>query len=183
MMHQQSSLHCMWPLCTNACPSGLPCRCWVWCTGKECDVIQDIAVVPFLVLLPLVENADLAGQHGQSTMTLVASLGPTALQTLLGLGALLLGGRVVLRRIFEMVGHFFLDGHDVPMGSCFAVILGPFNGRRQPRRLLWQQLCKTQLCTVIVSLRPACMAGKIYDTIRSHPSVQRGFQSLTAEHC
>ena len=53
---------------------------------------------------PLVENADLAGQqHGQSTMTLVASLGPTALQTLLGLGALLLGGRVVLRRIFEMV--------------------------------------------------------------------------------
>ena len=60
-------------------------------------------MVPFLVLLPLVENADLVGQPGQSTMTLVASLGPTALKTLLGLGVLLLGGRVVLRRIFELV--------------------------------------------------------------------------------
>jgi Kef-type K+ transport system membrane component KefB len=68
-----------------------------------CACLQDIAVVPFLVLLPLVENADLVGQPGQSTMTLVASLGPTALQTLLGLGVLLLGGRVVLRRIFELV--------------------------------------------------------------------------------
>ncbi len=65
--------------------------------------VQDIAVVPFLVLLPLVENNDLVGQAGQSTMTLVASLGPTALQTVFGLGALLLGGRVVLRRIFELV--------------------------------------------------------------------------------
>ncbi len=60
-------------------------------------------MVPFLVLLPLVENADLVGQPSQSTMTLVASLGPTALKTLLGLGALLIGGRVVLRRIFELV--------------------------------------------------------------------------------
>lgn len=60
--------------------------------------------MPFLVLLPLVENADLVGQPDQSTMTLVASLGPTALKTLLGLGVLLLGGRVVLRRIFELVG-------------------------------------------------------------------------------
>ena len=71
-------------------------------------------MVPFLVLLPLVENADLAGQPGQSTMTLVASLGPTALQTLLGLGALLLEGRVVLRRIFEMVGLLPPKGHDAP---------------------------------------------------------------------
>ena len=60
-------------------------------------------MVPFLVLLPLVENNDLVGQPGQSTMTLVASLGPTALQTVFGLGALLLGGRIVLRRIFELV--------------------------------------------------------------------------------
>ncbi len=60
-------------------------------------------MVPFLVLLPLVENADLVGQPGQSTMTLVASFGPTLLKTLLGLGVLLLGGRIVLRRIFELV--------------------------------------------------------------------------------
>lgn len=64
---------------------------------------QDIAVVPFLVLLPLVEGDGLVGQPGQSTMTLLTSLGPTVLQTLLGLGVLLVGGRVVLRRIFEMV--------------------------------------------------------------------------------
>ena len=83
-------------------------------------------MVPFLVLLPLVENADLAGQHGQSTMTLVASLGPTALQTLLGLGALLLGGRVVLRRIFEMVGLFSFDGHDAPNVELPHCHLGPF---------------------------------------------------------
>jgi hypothetical protein len=59
--------------------------------------------VPFLVLLPLVEGDQLVGQPGQSTMTLLTSLGPTVLQTLLGLGVLLVGGRVVLRRIFEMV--------------------------------------------------------------------------------
>ena len=68
-------------------------------------------MVPFLVLLPLVENADLVGQPGQSTMTLVASLGPTALKTLLGLGVLLLGGRVVLRRIFELVSSFLRVPH------------------------------------------------------------------------
>ena len=71
--------------------------------SRQLCVVQDIAVVPFLVLLPLVENDDLMGQAGQSTMTLVTSLGPTALQTVFGLGALLLGGRVVLRRIFELV--------------------------------------------------------------------------------
>lgn len=40
---------------------------------------QDIAVVPFLVLLPLIENGDLM-EPGQSTMSLLAALGPTALQ-------------------------------------------------------------------------------------------------------
>ena len=41
--------------------------------------LQDIAVVPFLVLLPLIENGDLM-EPGQSTMSLLAALGPTALQ-------------------------------------------------------------------------------------------------------
>jgi len=41
--------------------------------------MQDIAVVPFLVLLPLIENGDLM-EPGQSTMSLLAALGPTALQ-------------------------------------------------------------------------------------------------------
>jgi len=41
--------------------------------------MQDIAVVPFLVLLPLIENGDLM-EPGQSTMSLLAALVPTALQ-------------------------------------------------------------------------------------------------------
>ena len=44
-----------------------------------CAPTQDIAVVPFLVLLPLIENGDLM-EPGQSTMSLLAALGPTALQ-------------------------------------------------------------------------------------------------------
>ena len=128
------SIQCMGGLSYIACGHCAPmhvlvgclCGCWVRCTGQECDVVQDIAVVPFLVLLPLVENADLAGQHGQSTMTLVASLGPTALQTLLGLGALLLGGRVVLRRIFEMVGILSLDGYGAPNVELPHCHLGSF---------------------------------------------------------
>ena len=36
-------------------------------------------MVPFLVLLPLIENGDLM-EPGQSTMSLLAALGPTALQ-------------------------------------------------------------------------------------------------------
>ena len=35
--------------------------------------------MPFLVLLPLIENGDLM-EPGQSTMSLLAALGPTALQ-------------------------------------------------------------------------------------------------------
>ncbi|EIE26679.1 hypothetical protein COCSUDRAFT_52422 [Coccomyxa subellipsoidea C-169] len=85
-------------------------------------LLQDIAVVPFLVLLPLVENNDLVGQAGQSTMTLVASLGPTALQTVFGLGALLLGGRVVLRRIFELVAEARSDETFVAL--CLLTVTG-----------------------------------------------------------
>lgn len=35
---------------------------------------------------------------GQDTMSLVAQLGPTALKTIGGLGAVLLGGRLLMRR-------------------------------------------------------------------------------------
>lgn len=36
--------------------------------------------------------------EGQDTMSLVAQLGPTALKTIGGLGAVLLGGRLLMRR-------------------------------------------------------------------------------------
>eukprot|EP00775_Hariotina_reticulata_P005483 gene5483-5718_t len=64
-------------------------------------LFQDIAVVPFLVLLPLIESH--GGMEGASADTLLQMLGPTTATSLAGLGALLLGGRVVLRRFFEMV--------------------------------------------------------------------------------
>lgn len=118
-----------------------------------CAVLQDIAIVPFLVLLPLIEAT--GGMEGASADTLlqvswarqlrceilsvlawnkaqlvcrtthvmvpcmfvhcdptslrrcavccaVQMLGPTTATTLAGLGALLIGGRLVLRRVFEV---------------------------------------------------------------------------------
>lgn len=61
--------------------------------------VQDIAVVPFLVLLPLVENSDMTST---GAMDLLSQLGPTALQTVGSLGLLLLTGRTVLRRVFKV---------------------------------------------------------------------------------
>lgn len=57
-------------------------------------------MVPFLVLLPLIESN--GGMEGASADTLLQMLGPTTLTSLAGLGALLVGGRVVLRRVFEV---------------------------------------------------------------------------------
>lgn len=66
-------------------------------------LFQDIATVPFLVLLPLIEGqgsgdiADIAN-NGQ----LIAQLLPTILKTFGGIGLVLLGGRTFLRRVFEV---------------------------------------------------------------------------------
>lgn len=56
-------------------------------------------MVPFLVLLPLVEQTDMTSS---GAMDLLSQLGPTALVTLGSLGLLLLGGRIILRRVFEV---------------------------------------------------------------------------------
>lgn len=78
-------------------------------------LFQDIATVPFLVLLPLVEGgggvAAALGDGGGSgadvvgTMGVLAQLAPTALKTLGGIGLVLLGGRTVVRRLFELVAE------------------------------------------------------------------------------
>ncbi|EFJ41469.1 hypothetical protein VOLCADRAFT_68169 [Volvox carteri f. nagariensis] len=71
-------------------------------------LFQDIAVVPFLVLLPLVTNkggAELMEVRGRPGWGLLTLLGPTALQTVAGLGALLLADRLIMKRIFEMVAQ------------------------------------------------------------------------------
>lgn len=75
--------------------------------------------MPFLVLLPVVESPEM---DGQSTMALLTSLGPTALKTLGGLALLLLGGRFVLRRIFEMVAQARSDETFVAL--CLLTVTG-----------------------------------------------------------
>jgi len=66
-------------------------------------LLQDIAVVPFLVLLPLIESGGgMAAAAAGGATNLLQLLGPTALSSAAGLGVLLLGGRVVLRRVFEV---------------------------------------------------------------------------------
>ncbi|KAK9810162.1 hypothetical protein WJX72_005895 [[Myrmecia] bisecta] len=82
-------------------------------------LLQDIAVVPFLVLLPLIESTDL---EAQSTMGLLQALGPVALTTLGGLGLLLLGGRIILRRIFELVAEARSDETFVAL--CLLTVTG-----------------------------------------------------------
>lgn len=71
-------------------------------------LFQDIAVVPFLVLLPLFESDGMNNMvihNGAEAMSLVKVLLPTFLQTAAGLGCLLLGGRLFLRRLFEVVAQ------------------------------------------------------------------------------
>ncbi len=65
-------------------------------------LMQDIAVVPLLVVLPLYEASITSSVSGED-VSILATLGPTALKAIVGLGALLVGGRVVLRRVFEVV--------------------------------------------------------------------------------
>lgn len=77
-------------------------------------------MVPFLVLLPLVEGNDMASD--QSPITLLAALGPTALKTLGGLGLLLLGGRLVLSRLFELVAAARSDETFVAL--CLLTVTG-----------------------------------------------------------
>lgn len=76
--------------------------------------------MPFLVLLPVVEGPEMDGS--MSTMALLTSLGPTALKTLGGLGLLLLGGRFVLRRIFEIVAQARSDETFVAL--CLLTVTG-----------------------------------------------------------
>eukprot|EP01025_Chloroclados_australasicus_P022583 TRINITY_DN23212_c0_g1_i1.p1 TRINITY_DN23212_c0_g1~~TRINITY_DN23212_c0_g1_i1.p1 ORF type:complete len:759 (-),score=60.52 TRINITY_DN23212_c0_g1_i1:255-2531(-) len=60
-------------------------------------LFQDIATIPFLVLLPLIES--------DSSGFLLDKIGPTAIFSVVGVALLLLGGRTVLRRIFEIVAN------------------------------------------------------------------------------
>lgn len=75
--------------------------------------------MPFLVLLPFVETNDLGGQ---STMSLLYQLGPTALKTLGSLAALLVVGRLVMRRLFELVAESRSD--ETFISLCLLTVTG-----------------------------------------------------------
>lgn len=62
-------------------------------------LLQDIAVVPLLVILPILESGNLAETN------LWPILAAESLKALAGLGAISLGGRLLLRRIFEIVAN------------------------------------------------------------------------------
>ena len=81
--------------------------------------LQDIAVVPFLVLLPFVESNDLGGE---STINLVYELGPTALKTVGSLAILLVVGRLVMRRLFELVAESRSD--ETFISLCLLTVTG-----------------------------------------------------------
>jgi Kef-type K+ transport system membrane component KefB len=85
-------------------------------------LLQDIAVVPFLVLLPLIEGGQGVMIPGSSPVSLLTVLGPTVLKTLAGLGVLLLGGRFVLRRIFELVAES--KSSESFISLCLLTVIG-----------------------------------------------------------
>lgn len=107
--------------------------------------------MPFLVLLPFVETNDLGGQ---STMSLLYELGPTALKTLGSLAALLVVGRLVMRRLFQLVAESRSD--ETFISLCLLTVTGA--------GLLTQKLGLsdtlgmplTQLMHVCVSLQTGC---------------------------
>ena len=101
------------------CPS--VCSWWVLaaCAQHLLQRSQDIAVVPFLVLLPLVEGSNFSGG---SPISLLKALGPTALTTLGSLALLLVSGRIFLRRIFELVAAARSDETFVAL--CLLTVTG-----------------------------------------------------------
>ncbi|CAH2071646.1 unnamed protein product [Thlaspi arvense] len=62
-------------------------------------VLQDIAVVPLLVVLPVLESQNLVGE------SILPMLAKESAKALGGLGILSLGGKFLLRRIFEVVAE------------------------------------------------------------------------------
>ncbi|KAK1295506.1 hypothetical protein QJS10_CPA16g01429 [Acorus calamus] len=62
-------------------------------------LLQDIAVVPLLVILPVLESQNLVGE------SILPMLATESLKALGGLGLLSLGGKYILRRVFEVVAE------------------------------------------------------------------------------
>lgn len=84
-------------------------------------LFQDIAVVPLLVLLPLLASGSGDG-IGTNAVELLQQFGPTVLTTLGWLGLLIVGGRTVLRRVFEMVAESRSD--EAFFALCLLTVCG-----------------------------------------------------------
>jgi hypothetical protein len=80
-------------------------------------------VVPLLVILPILESGKLSGDPS----VLWATLGITTLKALGGLGLLLLGGRLLLRRVFEvsLLLRILIGVLMGELGQLFIVFLTP----------------------------------------------------------
>ena len=81
-------------------------------------LLQDVAVVPLLVLIPVVESQ----LNGGGVALSAADLVRTSLTSLGGLGALLLGGSLVLRRVFGAIAT--VRGEEAFVALSLLVALG-----------------------------------------------------------
>ncbi len=71
-------------------------------------------MVPLLVLLPLIESS--TGLDTANGLDLLQAFGPTILTTLAWVGALILGGRTILRRVFEVCWR--VGGYGLGLCGC-----------------------------------------------------------------
>lgn len=82
-------------------------------------LFQDIAVVPFLVLLPLIESGSF---DPGDTVQLLQTFGSTALVTLGWIATIIVGGRTILRRVFDMVAESRSD--EAFFALCLLTVCG-----------------------------------------------------------
>lgn len=76
-------------------------------------ILQDLAVLPLLVLVPALANGD---------QSLAATLGTSALRAILVLGVMIVVGRWLLRPLFRAIAH--LDIHELFVAVTLLVVLG-----------------------------------------------------------
>ncbi|KAI4296483.1 hypothetical protein L6164_036437 [Bauhinia variegata] len=79
-------------------------------------LLQDIAVVPLLVILPILETQNLAEE------SIWPTLAQESLKALGGLGLLSLGGKYILRRVFEVVAD--ARSSEAFVALCLLTIAG-----------------------------------------------------------
>ncbi|CAG9465914.1 unnamed protein product [Pedinophyceae sp. YPF-701] len=85
-------------------------------------LLQDIAVVPLLVLLPLVEQNGGLNAISSGGGTVLAQVAPEAAKSLLGLGVIVLIGRYLVRYIFAVVAS--ARSNEAFVALCLLAVTG-----------------------------------------------------------